>query len=107
MEINVASLMDKPVWQMTSREFCALAQYANGGQVQATPAGGRKLCTGVRALAEYLGCCEATIYILKRDGVLDDAIVSKIGKKTVFDAEKARSLADARQQLKRNGYEED
>lgn len=107
MEINVASLMDKPVWQMTGREFCALAQYANGGQAQATPAGERKLCTGVRALAEYLGCCEATIYVLKKDGVLDDAIVSKIGKKIVFDAEKARRLADARQQIKRKGYDED
>ena len=101
--IEINELLDRPIWQMTGREFCVLAQYANGGQAQAAPAGGRKLCTGVRALAEYLGCCEATIYILKKDGVLDAAIISQIGKRIVFDGEKARSLAEERQKLKRNG----
>ena len=34
-----------------------------------------------------------TIYDLKKKGVLDEAIISRVGRKIVFDAEKARVLA--------------
>lgn len=88
----ITSLLDRPIWQMTGREFCELAQYALtpvNGAARITP----QLVIGVRELALYLGCCEATIYALKRDGILDDAIVSRIGKKIVFDGEKAREAA--------------
>ena len=50
-------------------------------------------CTGVRELAQYLNCCESTIYSMKREKILDDAILSSIGKSTVFDGERARELA--------------
>lgn len=62
-------------------------------------------CTGVRALAQYLNCCESTIYTLKREGVLDDSILSSIGKNTVFDGEKARELAQAYRQTKKANNE--
>ena len=92
-EIDV--LMTRPIWQMSGREFLALMQYAVGGD-QSIP-GSSKLCIGVRELAEHLGCCEATIYAYKKEGVLDDAIVSRIGKKIVFNGEKARTLVIAYQ----------
>lgn len=101
MEI-IKDLLKKPLWQMTGAEFCALTQYANaqGSCAPATPQTVR--ITGVHALAEHLGCCESTVYMLRRNGVLDEAILSRIGKHIVFDGEKARSAADNYQQTKRS-----
>ena len=59
------------------------------------------LLTGVKKLAEYLECCESTVYMLRRKGVLEDAVVSHVGKKIVFDGEKARALADEYQEQHR------
>lgn len=93
---EIANLLDRPLWQMSGREFVTLAQFAFE-RGPSSPVG-NTLCTGVRALAEYLGCCEATIYVYKREGILDDAIVSRIGKRIVFDGEIARKLATAHQE---------
>lgn len=95
LEINVTTLLEKPVWQMTGREFCALTQFANETQKQSCTTV-RKLCVGTKSLADYLSCSEAKVYLLKKEGILKEAIVSKIGKKTVFDGEMARSLANAK-----------
>ena len=46
-----------------------------------------------KELSDYIGCCQSTIYDLKKKGVLDEAIISRVGRKIVFDAEKARVLA--------------
>ena len=70
-----------------------LTQYANAQGGHTTVAPGTVRITGVRALAIYLGCCESTIFMLRRNGVLDEAIISQIGKKIVFDGDKARVLA--------------
>ena len=104
--IDIHGLLEKPVWQMTGEEYCQLTHYAlslspNTGSSQA-PAGRKAL--GVHALAEELGCSESTIYALMRTpreedgsseggGVLKRAIVSRIGRRIVFDVEKARELA--------------
>lgn len=91
MEITELDLLlDKPIWQMSGREFLKLTQYAGGGNQTASV--GKQLCCGVRQLADYLSCCEATIYAYKNKGILDDAIVSRIGKRIVFDGEKARTI---------------
>ena len=104
--IDIQGLLEKPVWQMTGEEYCQLTHYAlslspNTGSSQA-PAGRKAL--GVHALAEELGCSESTIYALMRTsreedgsseggGVLKPAIVSRIGRRIVFDVDKARELA--------------
>lgn len=104
--IDIQGLFEKPVWQMTGEEYCQLTHYAlslsqSTGPSQA-PAGRKAL--GVHALAEELGCSESTIYALMRTsreedgsseggGVLKRAIVSRIGRRIVFDVEKARELA--------------
>ena len=104
--IDIQGLLEKPVWQMTGEEYCQLTHYAlslsqNTGSSQ-TPAGRKAL--GVHALAEELGCSESTIYALMRTlreedgsseggGVLKPAIVSRIGRRIVFDVDKARELA--------------
>ena len=59
---------------------------------------------GVHALAVELGCSDSTVYSLMRttreedgssDGgvLLRDAIVSRIGRRIVFDVERVRELA--------------
>ena len=101
-DFNSDELLDRPLWQLTCREFCALMQYA-AGQNNDRSSGQRILCTGVQALAKALGCSPSKIYALMRvpradgssdgGGILRDAIVSRIGRAIVFDPEKARSLA--------------
>lgn len=79
---------------MTGEEYVALHAYAvkvANDEVGAPQTVTR--CTGVRELAQYLSCCESTVYAMKREGVLDDSILSSIGKSIVFDGEKARELA--------------
>ena len=90
---SVFDLLSKPLWQLTGQDYVALHQYA---AKVANDHGATKTvtrCTGVRELAQYLNCCESTIYSMKREKILDDAILSSIGKNTVFDGDKARELA--------------
>ena len=96
---NIHSLFEKPLWQMTGQEFFELTQYANSQEGRTTTEKVR--IVGVHDLAEYLDCCDSTVYMLKRNGVLDDAVISQVGKKIVFDGEKARALADAYQEEQR------
>ena len=109
--IDIQGLLEKPVWQMTGEEYCQLTHYAlslapNTGSSQA-PAGQKAL--GVHALAVELGCSDSTIYALMRTpreedgsseggGILKPAIVSRIGRRIVFDVDKARELATQYQQ---------
>lgn len=94
-DFNIDELLSKPLWQLSGREFCALTQFAHSLNAGATqPAQQRHLCHGVNALAQYLGCSESKVYALRRDGVLNEALVSRIGKRIVFDGDRARELAN-------------
>lgn len=93
--IDVLTLLDKPVWQLTGREFCALTYYANTFVAGNKPTSNTNIiCEGVRALAKNLGCSESKVYELRKARVFDDAIVSHIGRSIVFNVDKARSLAN-------------
>ena len=108
---KIEGLLEKPLWQMTGEEYCQLPHYAlslspNAGSSQ-TPAGQKAL--GIHALAVELGCSDSTIYALMRTprvedgsseggGILKGAIVSRIGRRIVFDVDKARELATQYQQ---------
>ena len=110
-EININGLLEKPLWQMTGEEYCQLTQYAlslsTGTGTAPSPSGQKAL--GVHALAVELGCSDSTIYALMRTpreedgsseggGILKGAIVSRIGRRIVFDVDKARELATQYQQ---------
>lgn len=104
---NIEGLLGKPLWQMTGEEYCQLTHYAlslspNTGS--SSPSPGQK-ALGVHALAVELGCSDSTVYSLMRTpreedgsadggGILRPAIVSRIGRRIVFDVETARRLAD-------------
>ena len=101
---SIEGLLEKPVYMMTGEEYLELTHYA------LAKAGQKAL--GVHALAVELGCSESTIYALMRapreedgsnvgGGVLREAIVSRIGRRIVFDVDKARKLADGYQSTKK------
>ena len=112
MDTNVKQLLNTPVWQMTGEQQYRLIQYAlgNGGpnsesnpaMVTVTPIASRRTrIAGVHALAQYMECCDSLVYKLRREGVLDEAIISRIGKKIVFDGEIARRCANEFQEQQR------
>ena len=104
----IEGLLQKPLWQMTGEEYCLLTHYAlslspNTGSSSPAPPGQKAL--GVHALAVELGCSDSTIYALMRTpreedgsseggGILRPAVVSRIGRRIVFDVDTARKLAD-------------
>lgn len=99
MKISLEQLFEKPLWQMTGEEFFILSCHA--AQIQNNTETSVELCTGIKALSDKLACCESTIYMMKREGILDEAIKSQIGKKIVFNVEKARELANEFQKRRR------
>ncbi len=105
--LDIQTLLSKPVWQMTGEEFCQLSMFAAEGKsssISSASDGARAI--GMHELGVAIGCCDSTVYSLKKQGVLDEAIISQIGKKIVFDVEKARVLAQAYQQNQREARRE-
>lgn len=101
MTNGIEKLLKAPLWQMTGEEFFRLLRYALHDSMCGKKAEDKVLVTGVRSLAEYLACCESMVYKLLRSGSLERAIVSHIGKKWVFDGEKARECANSYMQQQR------
>lgn len=96
-KLNISSLLGKMVVQLSAEEFCALTKYAIEGITHAAgvvaPAKIHQV-VGVTPLSSELGCSASFLYSLKAKGVLDGAIISQIGKKAVFDVDRARELAN-------------
>lgn len=100
-------LLEKPLWQMTGEEFLQLNELTRGGSNPQQENNETKVYAhGINELASKLGCCQSTVYSLKKLGILDDAIVSQIGKRIVFDVHKARDLADEYQKSQREARRE-
>lgn len=100
--VNVKNLLDKPLWQMTGEEYVALHAYACAINTEGREASKVTRVKGVQAVAEYCACSASQIAKLLREGVLDSAILSRIGKSIVFDADKARNSANVYQEQKRS-----
>lgn len=90
-KLDISKLLATPLWQMTGEDFVSLTKFsrADNNSAQSQPIH----ITGVHALAQYLHCSDSTIFMLRRIGIIEPAIVSQIGKVIVFDGEKARELA--------------
>ena len=83
---------------MSGEEFCQLTMYANSGCQTGGNTASREYAYGIHEFGTIIGCFDSTIYSLKKMGMLNDAIVSQIEKKIIFDVEKARRLAEEFQQ---------
>lgn len=80
----------KPVSMLFACELVDLIEDAVILKTKGTQTTVVKRAYGYQELATWLGCSPAKIYDLKKSGVLKDCIVSAIGKKTIFDVDKAR-----------------
>lgn len=99
---TISSLLVKPIWQMTGEEFLQLNELSKGSSPQNFEQKENvQYAHGISELSQMIGCCQSTVYALKKGGVLDDAIVSQIGRRIIFDVVKARILADEYQKKQR------
>ena len=83
---SIEGLLEKPVYMMTGEEYLELTHYALANSPNAA---NRPTQAGQKALGDVGG------------GVLREAIVSRIGRRIVFDVDKARKLADGYQSTKK------
>jgi hypothetical protein len=80
----------RPLLTVTIGEFQDIIREAIGGRKET---GARTTAKGLGELASHLGCGRSKVSELRSRGVLDGAVVSKVGRETVFDVDKARRLA--------------
>ena len=81
---------DKPLLTVTVGEFAEL-MIGILGEGRGHREGG-PTAKGLGELAERLGCGRSKVSDLKRRGVLDGAVISNVGRKTVFDVDAAMRL---------------
>ena len=94
MTISVDINLDTPIYQLTPRqlfqmqqEYMAMQEPKVEKKKEEVKAGVPKYLNAIDDLAKFLGCSKSTIYNMKSEGVLDDAI-SQYGRWMVFDVEK-------------------
>ena len=93
--IDYEAIKDRPVYTLSCAEFCALTQYAHMGLADSDAAPiAHAQAIGISALASALSCSPSQIAIMRRDGALRDCVISHVGRKYVFDVEKARKAAN-------------
>ena len=84
---------DRPLYSLSCREFIALARYIRDAAEENTNLSSEQ-AIGISALAAALNCSPSQISNMRRDGVLDMAIISRFGRNIVFDVKMAREAAN-------------
>ncbi len=95
---NINELMKLPIWQMTGEEQYRIIQYALGHGAPHGEANPTMIPVDMPFAPKRT---DSLVYKLRREGVLDEAIISRIGKKIVFDGEIARRCANEYQEQQR------
>ncbi|MBR6415299.1 MAG: DUF3853 family protein [Bacteroidales bacterium] len=95
---GITSILDKLVLQMTGSELLQVIDLIKTTCSLPDEGNGPRYVYGISALSDFIGCSPSTIYSLKKEGVLDPAIVSRVGKRIVFDGPMARRLAISHKQ---------
>lgn len=92
-----ASLLDKPIWQMSGRELVTLLKSTIKETVdeQEEAQMQKKTVYGLDGLCELFGCSKSTAMRIKKSGIIDEAI-SQVNRKIVVDAEQALKLLSER-----------
>ena len=90
-EIN--ALLSRRLIDLEGRDFVALAQYAGAIAGSNEPVASSQ-AIGINALADALSCSASQIYNLNKAHMLDDAVISRIGRRIVYDVDKARAAAN-------------
>ena len=92
--MNLSTLKEKPIWQMTGEELLCLLQNSTVSEPQKLPAidTTKKYVYGISGIARLFGCSIPTANRIKQSGKIDKAI-TQIGRKIIVDAELAIELA--------------
>lgn len=98
---EIKTLLEKPLCMMTGAEYVALHAYARTITTEGPEVSQAIRVKGVNAVADFCDCSPSQISKLLREGVLDSAIISRIGKSIVFNAETARRCASEYQEQQR------
>ena len=85
---------DKPVCMLYCWELVELIRYANSNLTGETGSNTKKTAVGMKELADELSCSQSVLYKMKKENILDNAVISRIGRRFVYDVEKARELAN-------------
>lgn len=93
--ININDLLIRPIWQLSGAEYVALmryvlTEYGNSNPESAPP----RQAIGMAALAKALGCSTSLLYGIRHNVDFSDAVISRIGKKEVYDIEAVRVIAN-------------
>ncbi len=95
--MKLENLLNKPLWQMTGKEFMFLSKSASD---ESKPKQANvvvdvyapKYVYGLSGIAQLFGCSIPTANRIKKSGKIDKAI-KQIGRKIIVDAELALELA--------------
>ena len=93
--INISELLGRPLWQLTCQEYVALMRHllsesGNVGNGSTPP----RQAIGMTALAKALGCSTSLLYGIRHNVDFGDAVISRIGRKEVYDIEAVRTIAN-------------
>lgn len=96
--MNISDLKDKPIWQMTGREFLHLQEESINSRekrlqdLEEQAITTKKHVYGLAGIAKLFGCSIPTANRIKQSGKIDQAI-TQIGRKIIVDADLALELA--------------
>ena len=91
-KIDIKMLLDKPIWQLSGREFVALMkstlmEMETGKEEEPK----KRFVFGLDGICDLFGCSKSTAERIKKSGIIDAAI-SQVKRKIVVDAELALQL---------------
>lgn len=90
--LEISSLLEKPIWQLSGHEFVAILENSfKKLEKQFNEGSGKRYVFGLDGLKDLLGVSKSSAERIKKSGVLDNAIYQN--KRTiVIDAELALKL---------------
>lgn len=91
-KIDIRMLLDKPIWQLSGREFAALMrstlmEMETGKEEEPR----KRFVFGLDGICDLFGCSKSTAERIKKSGIIDAAI-TQVKRKIVVDAELALRL---------------
>ena len=91
-KIDIKMLLDKPIWQLSGREFAALMrstlmEMETGKEDEPR----KRFVFGLDGICDLFGCSKSTAERIKKSGIIDAAI-TQVKRKIVVDAELALRL---------------
>lgn len=91
--MNLETLKDKPLFQMTGEEFIFLQNKLNNelSVDNIEPEKGKRYVYGIRGIAKLFGCSISSANRIKKSKKIDEAIIQD-GRKIIVDAELALEL---------------